>query len=194
MFLTLVTFCMYTSESMNARACVIGRAKCFWSCCPGTLHNIKDPPQHRAGQSPIWHLGHEQPNAQPVRADHIKLKWKLIKWIFSAKMKTSGEFLTSCFWVHVRQLWGRDDHIPAAACPKTESVHENWIHQHQSHSHTGPSDHWRNTMSFWEKQDKTCNQFCAFVHIKKLISLLYWPYDLSYAFDQLSVSCPVVGL
>lgn len=60
-----------TFKSLNAGGCVITGAEGFQSCCLCTLHSIENPPKHRAGQSPIWHLGHKQPNAQPVRGTQI---------------------------------------------------------------------------------------------------------------------------
>ncbi len=89
-----------TSESLNAGACVTSSAEGFQSRCLCTLHNIKDLPQHRAGQSPIWHLGHKQPNAQPKREEHRALYEALKCNHFQLKYKLELNshllFLSTC--------------------------------------------------------------------------------------------------
>lgn len=132
-----------TSKSLNAGVCVTSSAEGFQSCCLCTLHGIKDPPKHRAGQSPIRHLRHKQPNAQSVRGPQNTNR---SSQQFPVETVAWGQFLTFCFWARVKQLWGRDGRIPAVVCPKTECVSR--IHQHQINGHTRPSDHWHSTLSF----------------------------------------------
>ncbi|TNN38590.1 hypothetical protein EYF80_051253 [Liparis tanakae] len=56
-----------TSERLDAGARVRGGAERPRVGRLRALHHVEDPPQHRAGQSPVRHLRHEQPDPQPGR-------------------------------------------------------------------------------------------------------------------------------
>lgn len=178
-YLVATGFYISTSKSLKTRVRVTRVAQGFQSSCLCTLHNIQNFPKHRTRQSPIRHLGHKQPNAQPVWGSQIINKW----FFFLVKRESSVQFLTFCFAVHVKQLWGRDGHIPAVVFPKTENVSQ--IHQHQLNSHTQPSNHWHNTLSFWGKIQKTALRL---LNVTRCIMFLFlyrvnWPYHVSYSFN-----------
>lgn len=126
--------------------CITCAAQSFQFSCLCTLHEIKDLPQHRAGESSIRHLRHKQPNTQPVKGPQM-----INIGIVFNQNRNQGWFLTFCFEGHVKQLWGRNGRTPAVAFPRTWSVKQ--IHQYRLSSRTQPSDHWHSTLSFWGKRE-----------------------------------------